>query len=56
MATEIKAWQILNGKLQAIETSLAEEGRTEPYDLEEWIASNPAIVSTELIMIGRQVI
>lgn len=55
MATEIKAWQILNGKLQAIETSLAEEGRTEPYDLEEWIASNPAIVSTELIMIGRQV-
>jgi len=55
MATEIKAWQIINGKLQAMETNLAEEGRTEPYDLEEWIASTPAIISTELAIIGRQI-
>ena len=55
MATEIKAWQILNGKLQLIDTSLANEGRTEPYDLEEWIASNSAIISTEILLIGRQV-
>jgi len=55
MATQIKAWQIVAGQLEPIETSLADEGRTEHYDLEEWIASNPAILGSNLTVIGRQV-
>ncbi len=56
MSTEIKTWQIINGKLEAIETSLEKEKRTEPYDLEEWIASNPAILSSDIHIIGRQTV
>lgn len=55
MATEIKTWQIIDGKLRSVQANLAEEGRTERYDLEEWIASNPTIIGTELSIIGRQV-
>ena len=44
MGTEIKTWQIEHGKLVAINTSLKDEGRQEPYDLEPWIASNPEII------------
>ncbi len=43
MSTEIKTWQIIDGRLEAISTKLKNEGRTEPYDLEPWIASNPLI-------------
>jgi len=55
MATEIKTWQISDGKLELIDTNLAKEGRTEPYDLEEWIISNPSIVGSDLVIIGKQV-
>jgi len=55
MATEIKTWQIVNGKLEIVTSSMIEEGKTEPYDLETWIASNPSIVSPDLLIIGRQV-
>jgi len=55
MSTQIKTWQIIDGKLEVIETSLAKENRTEPYDLEQWIASNPAIISSDIHIIGRQV-
>lgn len=55
MGTEIKTWQIVEGKLKAINTSLRSEGRTEPYDLEPWIASNPAIIGPDITIIGRQV-
>jgi Holliday junction resolvase-like predicted endonuclease len=55
MATEIQTWQIVDGKLEKIETSLAEEGRTEAYDLESWIESNPSIIGSGLSIIGRQV-
>lgn len=55
MATQIQTWQIINGELQKIEMSLADAGRTEVYDLEKWIASNPAIIGPGLIIIGRQV-
>jgi hypothetical protein len=44
MATEIQTWQIVEGKLVKIETSLAKEGKSEAYDLENWIESNPAII------------
>ena len=55
MGTEIKSWQIVNGKLTAIDTALKAEGRTEPYDLEPWLASNPEIICTDIMIIGRQV-
>ena len=55
MGTEIKTWQIIDGKLTSIDTAPKKEGRTEPYDLEPWIASNPEIIGTDLMIIGRQV-
>jgi len=55
MSTEIRTWQIVNGNLEPIQTSLGKEGRTEPYDLEPWIASNPSIVGSDVSIIGRQV-
>src|SRR5262245_32425909 len=55
MGTEIKSWQIINGKLISIDTDLKNEGRTEPYDLEPWLASNPEIIGTDILIIGRQV-
>jgi len=56
MSTEIKTWQIVDGELQPISTKLGNEGRTEPYDLEPWIASNPAIIGHGIAIIGRQVV
>lgn len=53
--TEIKTWQITNGKLTPIDTTLEKEGRKEPYDLEPWIASKPEIVGTDIMIIGQQV-
>jgi len=55
MGTEIKSWQIVNGQLQSSVSTLAAEGRTEPYDLEPWIESNPEIVGAGIAVIGRQV-
>ena len=54
MGTEIKTWQIVDGKLQSITTNLKDEGRTEPYDLEPWIESNASILGTDIVIIGRQ--
>lgn len=55
MGTEIKTWQIIDGKLTSIDTTLKNEGRTEPYDLEPWLASNTEIIGTDIMIIGRQV-
>ena len=55
MGTELKTWQIVDGKLTPIETALKKEGRTEPYDLEPWLATNPAIIGNDIVIIGRQV-
>lgn len=55
MGTEIKTWQIINGKLTAIDSTLKTEKRTEPFDLEPWLASNPEIIGADLMIIGRQV-
>ena len=52
MATKIKTWQIVEGNLEEIESSLSDEGRTEAYDLESWIASNPSIVEQDLTING----
>jgi len=55
MGTEIKTWQIINGKLASIDTLPKKEHKTEPYDIEPWLASNPEIIGTDLMIIGRQV-
>ena len=55
MGTEIKAWEIIDGRPCPLESDLAQEGRTEAYDLEEWLASVPSIVRPGLKVIGRQV-
>ncbi len=55
MGTEIKTWQIIDGKLTSIDTTLKREDRNEPYDLEPWLASNPEIIGTDIMIIGRQV-
>ena len=55
MSTEIKTWQVIGGTLQPVNISLAAAGRREAEDLEEWIASQPAIIGTGIIIIGRQV-
>lgn len=55
MGTEIKFWQISGDKLSAISTDLRNEGRTEPYDLEPWLQSNPSIIGADIAVIGSQV-
>lgn len=56
MATEIKAWEIVGGLLNPIESRLAEQGRTEALDLEAWLASDPSVIRPGLKVIGRQVL
>lgn len=55
MATQIQTWQIVNDRLHRIEKRLADAGRTEAFDLEEWVATNPSIIEQDLLIIGRQV-
>ncbi len=55
MSKQIRTWQIVNEALERIDTSLQSSGKTEVYDLEPWLESNPEIVSEDLLLIGRQV-
>lgn len=55
MATEIKSWQIIDGKLTHVSSSLIENGRKEKDDLEQWIKSNPEILGSEIAIIGQQI-
>lgn len=55
MATEINSWEIIDGKLVPVDTTLTENDRKETEDLEEWIFSNPMIVGNEIALFGRQV-
>ena len=55
MATEIKTWQLVNGKLTQVSSSLADNGRKERDDLEVWIKSSPEILGTDIAIIGEQV-
>jgi hypothetical protein len=55
MATEIKTWQIVDGKLTQISSSMVNENRKERNDLEEWIKSNPEILGNDIALIGQQV-
>ena len=50
----LETWQIVGGLLTPLQSALKSEGRTEPYDLEPWIASQPDIVASDLLIVGRQ--
>jgi hypothetical protein len=54
MATEIRSWQIIGNELVRIETTLAQEGKTEVYDLEDWISHTPSMLGSDIVIIGRQ--
>lgn len=55
MASEIKSWQIVNGKLVPVESSLSESARKEKDDLEQWIKSNPSVLGDDIAIIGEQI-
>ncbi|MBD0297182.1 MAG: DUF91 domain-containing protein [Flavisolibacter sp.] len=56
MATEIKTWQLINGNLTPVSSSLVDNGRKEKDDLEQWIKSNPEILGNDIAIIGEQVL
>jgi len=41
--------------LKSINSKLRDNERTEPYDLEPWIKSNPEILGFDIAIIGRQI-
>lgn len=55
MASEIKSWQIIDGKLVSLESSLVNDGKKEKDHLEQWIRSNPQILGDDIVIIGEQV-
>ena len=55
MSTKIKTWQIVDGNLEVLESKLADAERADALDLETLVATNPAIISPGLAIIGRQV-
>ena len=54
MGTEIHTWEIIDGRLRSCTSTLSDAGRTEPYDLEPWIESNPEILGPDIAIISRQ--
>jgi hypothetical protein len=55
MATQIKSWQIIDGELKQIKSSLSNEGRKEYSDLEKWLETDPELISPDLMIIGKQI-
>lgn len=55
MATEIKTWEIIDGELSEINTTLAQNGRKEKDDLEKWLKTNPKILGNDILVFGEQV-
>ncbi len=55
MGTEIKTWEIVDGALSQINTTLADSQRKEREDLEQWIKTNPKILGEDILIIGEQV-
>jgi hypothetical protein len=55
VASEIRSWQIMDGKLTPVQSTLQGSGRRERDDLEAWIRSDPTILSDDVLIIGEQV-
>jgi len=43
------------GSSRLLKVRSRKKDRTEPYDLEPWLASNPEIMGTDIMLIGRQI-
>jgi hypothetical protein len=55
MSTEIKTWEIIEGELKPISSTLTENGRKESEHLEKWIKTKPDILGNDILIIGEQV-
>jgi hypothetical protein len=55
MSIQINTWEIINGELKPIDSSLQIGGRKEKDDLEKWIKANPKILGNDILLIGEQV-
>lgn len=55
MSKEIKTWEIVDGELKSISSTLAENGRKETEHLEKWIKTKPEILGNDILIIGEQV-
>jgi len=55
MATEIKSWEIVEGNLVPIKSTLSENNRKEADHLEKWIKTKPEILGSDILIIGQQV-
>jgi len=55
MATEIKTWEVVNGELNEINSSLAKNNKKEKEDLEKWIKTNSQILGDDILVFGEQV-
>ena len=55
MAFEIKTWEIIQGELNEVNTSLSENNRKEREDLEKWIKTNSKILGDDILVFGEQV-
>ena len=55
MTTEIKTWEIIEGELNEINTSLVDCKRKEQEHLEKWIKTNPSILGDNILIIGEQI-
>jgi len=55
MAIEIKTWEIIQGELSEVNTSLVENNRKEREDLEKWIKTNSKILGDDILIFGEQV-
>lgn len=55
MSTEIKTWEIIQGELKPISSTLVENGKKETEHLEKWIKTKPDILGNDILIIGEQV-
>ncbi|MGY5859649.1 MAG: endonuclease NucS [Candidatus Thorarchaeota archaeon] len=55
MVSTIEVWQIKEGKLFALETTMADAGRMEVQDLQEWVLSHPELLGSNIKIIGNEV-
>ncbi|MHA2024129.1 MAG: endonuclease NucS domain-containing protein [Candidatus Thorarchaeota archaeon] len=55
MVSIIEVWQIKDGKLSVLDTTMVEAGRKEEEHLQEWVVSHPELIGSDIRIIGREV-
>jgi len=53
MPTEVKLWELVDGRLKDVGDASLADARLEK-DLEDWIVTNPALLGEDFLIIGRQ--